>query len=107
MMDPHNPVFEIAQKGGADGLLDLPDIGFGPGYLTPPTPCAAEGITLGVEMSQCGAAGLGELGQQKNGDSVDPDILIQWPVSIMSPMASEDGRSPRWDWDSELNAMND
>ncbi|CEJ59397.1 hypothetical protein PMG11_08022 [Penicillium brasilianum] len=100
MMDPHNPVFEIAQKG-ADGLLDLSDIG--PGYLTPPTPCAAEGITLGLEMSQC-AVGPGH---QKHGDSVDPDILIQWPVSIMSPMASEDGRSPRWDWDSELNAMND
>jgi hypothetical protein len=102
MMDPHNPVFDVAQKGRPDGLLDLPDIDIGPGYLTPPThgAGAAGGITLGVDMSHSS-------GQKSGGDSVDPDILIQWPVSIMSPMASEDGGSPRWDWDSELNAMND
>jgi hypothetical protein len=71
--------------------------------LTPPThgAGAAGGISLGVEMSH--SAGQ----KSSGGDSVDPDILIQWPVSIMSPMASEDGSSPRWDWDSELNAMND
>lgn len=95
MMDPHNPVFDVAQKG-IDGLLDLRDVG--PGYLTPPTPGATGGITLGAEVSH-------PIGQ-KSSESVDPDILIQWPVSIMSPMASEDGSSPRWDWDSELNAMN-
>lgn len=100
MMDPHNAVFDVAQNG-VDGLLNNPDVG--PGYLTPPTPgaVAVEGMTLGVEMSH--SVGFG----QKCGDSVDPDILIQWPASIMSPMASEDGGSPRWDWDSELNAMND
>lgn len=102
MMDPHNPVFDVTQKG-PDGLLNLSDIDIGPGYLTPPTPGAgaAGGISFGVEMSH-------STGQKTcGGDSVDPDILIQWPVSIMSPMASEDGSSPRWDWDSELNAMND
>lgn len=95
MMDPHNPVFDVAQKG-TDGLLDLPDIG--QGYLTPPTPGVAGGIALGTEMSH--------LAGQKSSESVDPDILIQWPVSIMSPITSEDGSSPRWDWDSELSAMN-
>lgn len=95
-MDPHNPVLDAAQKG-IDGLLDLPD--YGPGYLTPPTPGAAGGIVLGAEMSYST--------RHKGSESVDPDILIQWPVSMMSPMVSEDESSPRWDWDSELNAMND
>lgn len=106
MMDPHNPVFDVAAKGPDGLLLDLSDIDIGPGYLTPPTHgagAAAGGISLGVEMSHSAGQKTGGSG----GDSVDPDILIQWPVSIMSPMASEDGRSPRWDWDSELNAMND
>ncbi|KAJ5176252.1 uncharacterized protein N7482_002129 [Penicillium canariense] len=96
MMDPHNPVFDVAQPR-TDGPLDLLDVG--PGYLTPPTPGAVGAIPLEAAMSHSPG--------HKTSDLVDPDILIHYPVSIMSPMASEEGGSPAWDWDSELNAMID
>ncbi|EPS28710.1 hypothetical protein PDE_03656 [Penicillium oxalicum 114-2] len=92
MMDPQNPAFDLAPK-----TTDSSDRH---SSLTPSTPDSAGVITLGVTMPQ--------MPEHKTPcESVDPDILIQWPVSPMSPLDSDIETSPRWDWDSELNAMND
>lgn len=93
MMDPRNPVFDMA-PWDAHGSVD--HSGKGHGYL-PLSPDIVEGITLGGNIS-----GLGE---SKANHFMDPEILVPFPVSTMSPMPSDYGRSPKWDWDSELNAL--
>lgn len=93
MMDPRNPVFDMAQF---DGNV-FADLKKDHGYLTPPSLDMTGGVTLDMNIT-----GLGE---HKGIDPVDPDILVQFPVSAISPMSPEEGGSPRWDWDSELNAL--
>lgn len=94
MMDPRNPVFDLAPFN-ADNFPDFSDTEFG--YLTPPTSSSLGNIALNGDHSDYNA--------HKESQSIDPDILVHYPVSIMSPIASEDGGSPRWDWDNELNAL--
>lgn len=69
----------------------------GHGYLTPPSPDTIESAPFGADI--CG------FNETKTVHSMDPDIFIQFPVSVMSPIPSDDGGSPKWDWDSELNAL--
>jgi hypothetical protein len=94
MMDPRNPVFDLAPFN-ADNFPDFSGVEFG--YLTPPTPTALDGVDLHVDDPN--------YTPHKESHSIDPDILVQYPVSIMSPIPSEDESSPHWDWDSELNAI--
>lgn len=93
MMDPRSPVFDVAQF---DGNV-FADQKKGYGYLTPPSQDIAGGVTLDMNIT-----GLVE---HKGIGPVDPDIFVQFPVSAISPMSSEEGGSPRWDWDDELNAL--
>jgi hypothetical protein len=94
MMDPRNPVFDLAPFN-ADNFPDFSDTEFG--YLTPPTSSALGGISSN--------GGGSDYSINKEGHSIDPDILLHYPVSMMSPIASEDGGSPRWDWDHELDSL--
>lgn len=94
MMDPRNPVFDLAPFN-ADNFPDFSDTEFG--YLTPPTSSALGGISS--------TGGGSDYNMSKEGHSIDPDILLHYPVSMMSPIASEDGGSPRWDWDHELDSL--
>ncbi|KAJ6000687.1 hypothetical protein N7481_001096 [Penicillium waksmanii] len=89
MMDPRNPVFDLAPFN-ADNFPDFSDTEFG--YLTPPTSSALGGDLFDWCIN-------------KEGHSIDPDILLQYPVSMMSPIPSEDSGSPRWDWDHELDSF--
>lgn len=66
-------------------------------YLTPPSHDIVGGFTSDMHIT-----GLGE---PKAINPVDPDIFVQFPISALSPMSSEDGGSPQWDWDNELNAL--
>lgn len=93
-MDPRNPVFAMASldPNGSAAQSERDH-----GYLTPPSPGTIESVTFGINPS-----GLDE---PKPSHSMDPDIFIQFPVSTMSPMPSDDGGSPKWDWDNELNAL--
>ncbi|CAI7645469.1 unnamed protein product [Penicillium manginii] len=96
MMDPRNPVFDLAPFN-ADNFPDFSDTEFG--YITPPTSSTLGGI------SSSGGGGDSDYSINKEGHSIDPDILLHYPVSMMSPMASEDGGSPQWDWDHELDSV--
>lgn len=90
MMDPRNPVFDLAPLNADDFLVF-------PGYLTPSSPTDIDGITLHGKVS--------DLSEHKTIATLDPDIFIQFPISTMSPMGSDDESSPEWDWDSELSAF--
>ncbi|KAF7717385.1 Fungal specific transcription factor [Penicillium ucsense] len=118
MMDPQNPAFAFDHnhqqdepansKADADVDLELLDSSDRQSSLSPSTPDSAGVITLGVAMPQMPVSEHKGLYDAVVSDpDPDPDILIQWPVSPMSPLLVEDESSPRWDWDSELNAMND
>lgn len=90
MMDPHNPVFDLAP-------ISPDDFQAFPGYLTPQSSTDLDGITLNEKVS--------DLCEHKTMAALDPDIFIQFPISTMSPMGSDDESSPEWDWDSELSAF--
>lgn len=90
-MDPRNPIFDIASSEA----IDPP--GKSGGILTPPSSEIMDCIIISVADS--------EIGESEAEYSVDPDIAVNFPVSAMSPMPSDDGGSPQWDWDSELNAL--
>lgn len=93
-MDPRNPVFDLAPFN-ADNFPDFSETEFG--YLTPPTSSRIDGVTSN--------GGNAHENLSKENHSIDPDILIHYPVSMMSPIASEDGGSPHWDWDHELDTL--
>lgn len=94
-MDPRNSIFDLTSSDTI-GMVHHPDKG---GILTPPSSEIMDGITISVDPS--------EFDESATEYQVDPDIAIRFPVSTMSPMPSDDGRSPKWDWDSELNAWNE
>lgn len=95
MMDPRNSIFDMASPD-AIGSVYHPEKG---GILTPPSSEILDGIAISVDPS--------EFDESETEYPVDPDIAIRFPVSTMSPMPSDDGGSPKWDWDSELNALNE
>jgi hypothetical protein len=97
MMDPQNPVFG-PMSSGTESCSDIFENGHG--YLTPPSPVLADGITLGISMPDL----IVHKGHSAN---VDPDILVQVPFSTMSPIASDDGKEPGWDWETELDAFHE
>ncbi|KAJ5725734.1 uncharacterized protein N7483_007091 [Penicillium malachiteum] len=94
MMDPRNPVFEGPSSVTCQ-LADIRGMSLSPlssltRSQTPLSP--AKDDTLGVSTSSF---------EHKESD-VDSDILISYPLSVMSPMGSDD-ESSKWDWDSELD----
>ncbi|KAJ5324308.1 hypothetical protein N7476_002908 [Penicillium atrosanguineum] len=97
MMDPQNPVFDLIPSD-PDNFSDIFEKGHG--YLTPPSPALVDEITLGVSMP-------GFIVHKGHSANVDPDILVRVPLSAMSPIASDDGREPGWDWETELNAIHE
>ncbi|KAJ5665786.1 uncharacterized protein N7477_008234 [Penicillium maclennaniae] len=97
MMDPQNPVFDLIPSD-SDSFSEIFEKGHG--YLTPPSPALADGVTLGVSMPDF----IIHKGYSAN---VDPDILVRVPLSAMSPIASDDGKEPGWDWETELNAFHE
>lgn len=98
MMDPQNPVFDL-MPSDLDSFSDLFEKGHG--YLTPPSPTLADEVTLGVTMPDL------IVHNASHSVDVDPDILVRVPLSAMSPIASDDGKSPGWDWETELNALHE
>ncbi|KAJ6031251.1 hypothetical protein N7540_001983 [Penicillium herquei] len=91
MMDPRNPVFEglssqTCQSADIRGM-SLSSLTHSQSPLSP-----AKDDTLGISTFQ-----------HKESD-VDPDILIPYPLPVMSPMGSDD-ESSKWDWDSELDYL--
>lgn len=91
MMDPNNPVFSMEYLRSS-AAADLQETSLA--YMTPPQP---------VDMHNTSFGGITQESTQQ--DPLDPDILLPFPASVMSPMPSDHGVSPRWDWDHEINAM--
>ncbi|KAJ6002671.1 hypothetical protein N7451_005218, partial [Penicillium sp. IBT 35674x] len=81
MMDSRNPVFQEAlTTQPADPQVTSPDC------LTPPT-------SIPMDDSPY---------EHDTANDVDPDILVAYPLPVISPIPSEHG-SPKWDWDQELD----
>lgn len=96
MMDPRNPVFDLAPFN-ADNFPDFSDKEFG--YLTPPTTSGLENIIVTEDSLEYSTP------RHKEATSIDPDIILHYPAPMMSPILSEAGGSPHWDWDNELDSL--
>ena len=90
MMDARSPVFNGPPLKASE-VMPLRETS--PVYLTPPSPIPIDNITLGMTL------------ESKLDSSVDPDILVHYPLSVMSPMVSEDESSSPWDWDNEIDTL--
>ncbi|KAJ5655419.1 hypothetical protein N7507_007369 [Penicillium longicatenatum] len=81
MMDSRNPVFQEAlTTEPAEPQVTSPDC------LTPPT-------SIPIDTSP---------DEEHTANDLDPDILVAYPLPVMSPIPSNDD-SPKWDWDQELD----
>lgn len=88
MMDPKNPVSDgLSKTDQPTELRATPS-----GYSTPLSPMTAEGV-------------LDIIADERKEHGLDPDILVSYPLPAMSPIASDNGVSPKWDWDHELDAL--
>lgn len=96
MMDPRNPVFDLAPFN-ADNFPDFSDKEFG--YLTPPTTSGLGNIIVTEDCLDYSTP------RHKEASSIDPDIILHYPAPMMSPILSEAGGSPHWDWDNELDSL--
>lgn len=91
MMDPKNPVFSTEYlKSSTTAEFKESSLA----YMTPPQP---------VDMQNSSFGGITQESAQL--DLPDPDILLPFPASVLSPLPSDHGGSPAWDWDHELGAI--